>query len=272
MTTNRIGFRQFRNKFTDAQEINIVIDSNILVAYYDEIHTSHEIVRNFLREIDAIAQINFYTTVTTKAEFLDYQRRRFLSEGLFDLVDEYNTKIPVSMSVRFAINAVKARRNDRQKREDQKSNKNPDHEFDSRVAYLTDSEIKEVKKAFRARDIDNETGWLKICETFLRSRLIEQESFIDEFCQYLSPHREEQKELFIDRHVNWKKATAISTTSGMSYSDSLILNMLLHTKIDYILTLDYDMIYASAVSAQNKWVVLPDDRIKDFKATLKGVQ
>jgi len=58
----------------------------------------------------------------------------------------------------------------------------------------------------------------------------------------------------------------------MSYSDSLILNMLLHTKIDYIMTLDYDMVYAAAVSAQDKWVILPDDRIKGFKATLKGIQ
>jgi hypothetical protein len=58
----------------------------------------------------------------------------------------------------------------------------------------------------------------------------------------------------------------------MGFSDSLILNMLLHTKIDYIITLDFDMVYAAAVSAQGKWVVLPDNRIKLFKILLTGLQ
>lgn len=58
----------------------------------------------------------------------------------------------------------------------------------------------------------------------------------------------------------------------MGFSDSLILNMLLHTKIDYIVTLDFDMVYAAAVSALDKWVVLPDNRLKSFKASLKGLQ
>lgn len=58
----------------------------------------------------------------------------------------------------------------------------------------------------------------------------------------------------------------------MGFSDSLILNMLLHTKINFILTLDFDMVYAAAVSAQNKSVVLPDNRISGLKNILKGLQ
>ncbi len=42
--------------------------------------------------------------------------------------------------------------------------------------------------------------------------------------------------------------------------------------VNYIFTLDFDMVYAAAVSAKNKWVVLPDDRIKLFKTPLKGLQ
>lgn len=93
MASNRIGFKQFKNKLEKGQQVNLVIDSNILIANYDELHSNHEIVRAFLEEIDAIAEITFFTTVTTKAEFLDYQRKRFLTEGLFDLVDEYNKDI-----------------------------------------------------------------------------------------------------------------------------------------------------------------------------------
>jgi hypothetical protein len=107
----------------------------------------------------------------------------------------------LSSAYRFAINTAKGKRNKRQGDEEQKTTKSPDYEFDSRVVYLTDSEIKEIKKKFRARDIENETGWLKFCELFLKRRLMEQEVLVDEFCEYLSPYRTEQKELFTDKHA-----------------------------------------------------------------------
>jgi predicted nucleic acid-binding protein len=272
MATNRLGFRQFCNKLTKGEDVNVVVDSNILIANYDELHSCHESVRNFLQEIADIANVTYFTTVTTKAEFLDYHRKRLLTEGLFDLVDEYNKEVPLSISARSAINFAKARRNKRQGDEENRVRTDPDHEFDAKVTHLTDNEIKEIKKKFRARDIENETGWLKVCDTFLKSMLLEQEIVLDKLCVYLSPHREEQKNLFINTSVDWKQATSISGESGMGFSDALILNMLLHTKIDYIFTLDFDMVYAAAVSARNKWVVLPDDRIKSFKAPLKGLQ
>ena len=75
MATNRIGFKQFKNKLNKDQDLALVIDSNILIAYFDEVHTHHELVHDFLTEIDEKANLTFYTTVTTKAEFLDYQRR-----------------------------------------------------------------------------------------------------------------------------------------------------------------------------------------------------
>jgi predicted nucleic acid-binding protein len=272
MATNRLGYKQFRNKLTKGQDLNVVVDSNVLIANYDELHSSHEIVRNFLEEIGDIANVTYFTTVTTKAEFLDYQRKKLLTEGLFDLVDEYNKDIPLSSVTKASIAFAKGRRNKRQSDEEGKVNADPDHEFDAKVTHLTDNEIKEIKKKFRARDVENETGWLKVCDTFLKSKLLDQEVALDKLCVYLSPHREEQKYLFTNTSVDWKKATLISGESGMGFSDSLILNMLLHTKIDYIFTLDYDMVYAAAVSAKNKWVVLPDSRIAAFKSILKGLQ
>ncbi len=143
MSTNRLGFRQFRNKLLKNEEINIVLDSNILIANFDEVHSSHEEVRKFLNEIGDITSVNCYTTVTTKSEFLDYFRKKFLTEGIFDLVDEYNNDIPLSSHAKAA---------------NQKIESNPDDEFDVKVVHLTDNEIKEIKKKFRAADIENETG------------------------------------------------------------------------------------------------------------------
>ena len=49
----------------------------------------------------------------------------------------------------------------------------------------------------------------------------------------------------------------------------MILNMALSTNIENIATLDFDVIYAGAVSASNKTILLPDHRISSFKQILK---
>ena len=267
MASNRIGFRQFLGTVKQGQTIDIIIDSNILIAKWDELHTNHDEINLFLNSLDEIANVNFYTTVTTKSEVLDYQRRRLLTYGLLSLLEMSSLELaPVS---RAKIGTVKGRKNTREKHELKRSQKEGD-EVDSHFLYFRDSEIKEIKKAFRARDIQNIAGWLTICDVFLGKRLLREEELIDELCIYLSPYKEEQFHIF-NRKVDWKNATAISAKSGMGFSDSMILNMVLATKIDYILTLDCDLVYASAVSAPNKTVIIPDKRIKQFKQTLKRI-
>ena len=143
--------------------------------------------------------------------------------------------------------------------------------FNSALNYLQDSELKEIKKSFRARDVQNEIGWLKVCDLFLKENVAKQEALLDEFCNYLSAHNDFQAHLFKNRDIDWKKATSLSSITGIGYSDALILNMFSETNMDYILTLDYDLIYAVSICAKDKFVVLPDSRLGDFKATLKKV-
>ena len=85
MTVNRVGCRSFLNKISDDEELNIVIDSNALIASGDELHSNYEEVTSFINQLDKKTNLTLYTTVTTKAEYLDYQRRRFLTNGLLSL-------------------------------------------------------------------------------------------------------------------------------------------------------------------------------------------
>jgi len=213
------------------------------------------------------SNLNLFITVTTKAEVLDYQRRRLLTEGLLSLPEL--SSIHLSDRAKAKISTVKGRKNTREKHELKRSLKEDD-DLDSQFLYFRDSELKEIKKAFRASDSEAATGWLTLCDVFLGKRLLEEEEIIDELCTYLSPYKEKQSHIFKNK-VDWKNATEISAKSGMGFSDSMILNMVLATNIDYILTLDYDLVYASAVSAQNKTVIIPDRRIKQFKQTLKRI-
>lgn len=271
VATNRLGFKQFLKKVKDQESVNVVIDSNILIAFFDEVHSNNELVRSFLSELDTTTDVTFFTTVTTKSEFLDYARRRHLTEGLYELIEDNQKKKNQLIPSAFqAINKCKMRARKRQSDEEKKVKEDIDH-FDSRVCYFYDSDLKEIKKSFRARDVQKELGWLSVCEKFLAEKLAQEEYLLDEMCEYLSPHREEQKELFNNTKIDWKKATHLSSKTGMGYSDALILNMFSETRMDYLLTLDYDLIYAVSISAKDKYVVLPDNRIKQFKAILKKV-
>ncbi|MBL7716359.1 MAG: hypothetical protein JNL01_12910 [Bdellovibrionales bacterium] len=271
MSSNRLGFRPFRNALEKApKDTTLVVDSNIIIAYFDEAHSLHEKVVEFLDDLDEIANITLYTTVTTKSEFLEYHRRRLLTEALVSIADG-EVDVPISESSRAKIYTIKGRRNLRESQEEKRAAETGDLDFDINVSYFNDKEIKDIKKAFRARDIPNETGWLKICEVYLKSKLVELETEIDSFCTYLSPHKESQKSLFVKPDVEWTEATRLCGTTGTGYSDALILNMLLHTNINYLVSMDFDLVYAAAVDAKNKTVILPDNRIAAFKHTLKGI-
>ncbi|MGB0454997.1 MAG: hypothetical protein ACPGJV_14905, partial [Bacteriovoracaceae bacterium] len=76
MPVNRVGFRPFLNKVSEGQKVDIVIDTNALIALGEELHPNHEEITSLIGSIDAKANLTLYATVTTKSEYLDYQRRR----------------------------------------------------------------------------------------------------------------------------------------------------------------------------------------------------
>jgi len=239
-----------------------------LIANFDETHSNYETVSEFLDQLEKVAEVNYFTTVTTKAEFLDYQRRRFLTEGLFSFVSRDEPARQLRSESKQAIVQMKLRRGKRITDEERRSAKYEDL-YDSSVNYLRDSELKDIKRQFRARDVQHEAGWLNICDLFLKGKMIEQEQLLDSFCNYLSNHNEHQAHLFNNRKIDWSKATDLSATTGMGYADALILNMFLETKMKYVITLDFDLIYAVSINAKEKFVVLPDLRLGAMKAILK---
>ena len=268
MATNRIGFNSFLRNVQFGEKINLIIDSNLLIAYFDEIHSNHESVTSFLDNLDKKANVTFYTTVITKAEFLDYQRRRFLTEGVISLVQDNKDKLKIAAKATAKINSIRGNRDSRLRREEARQKDLED--FNSSLNYFKDSELKEIKKTFRARDIEDEKGWLSICKIVLGTKLSEQEFLLDEFCNYLTTRNKNQLEnIFIVPEVDWKNATMISAKTGMGYSDAMIINMALSTNIENIATLDFDIIYAGAISATNKNILLPDKRIAPIKLILK---
>jgi predicted nucleic acid-binding protein len=144
-------------------------------------------------------------------------------------------------------------------------------EFSIDANYFKDSEIKEIKKAFRGRDVQKETGWISFCNSVLVDKLHALEKLLDELCHYLTTRDEVSRNYFTKMDVEWRMATQICGETGMGYSDAMILNMANHTTIKNIITLDYDLVYGGHVSAKDKNIITPTERLKNYKNTLKGI-
>ena len=281
---NRIGFKEFIKHLGKDQELQLIVDANVIIAARDKNHKDHRTVREFLSELSSITQqATLFTTVTTKSEFLEYYRRKILTEGILEIYNRNKDEQIISKAVKQEIeNQVRAR-NQRQKREVEKQERIEQllvshsidtteieiEEFSVDANYFKDSEIKAIKKAFRGRDVGKETGWLKFCESVLLSKLHGLEKLLDELCHYLTTRDEVSRQYFTRAEVEWRMATQICGETGMGYSDAMILNMANHTSIKYIVTLDFDLVYGGHVSAKDKILITPTDRLKGYKTVLR---
>jgi len=272
MASNRIGFNQFLKSISG--EIQLILDTNVIIAFFDEDHRQHDLIKNFLSKLDNKCDPSFYSTVTVKSEFLDFRRRWHLTDGLLDLVDEVSNGRSLITSTKAKINAKKGLLTNRRKQTLNESGLAIEDEGEMEInpskRLFLDSEIKEIKKSFRAREVQDEYGWIKVCDLYLKEQLTKDESLLDEFCTYLTTrHKDQREKIFQDKEIDWNAATDLCSSTGMGYHDAMILNIFKSSSIPYLVTLDYDLIYGVTIDAPEKTVLLPDNRLSDFKSTLK---
>src|SRR5690606_34433412 len=116
-----------------------------------------------------------------------------------------------------------------------------------------------------AGDHSGHQGWLEICKLFLDTRL---QSVADELenrgIEYISQHEGSQKEIF-HTYIDWPDAIAISEKSGVSFSDSMILNAFQCSHCPFIVSKDFDVGYAVLADHQLKDAVMPDKMAREFR-------
>lgn len=161
-----ISFSEFREYFKSAlqqPDVNnaAILDTNILIALSYEINRLHDEVIEFFRGSLMPEQVNnmrLFTTVNTRAEFLDFYRRLLMTEQLRDLVAE-------SSSVRISAKAkaqIQYQSGQLKRREQHGSD-----------PVFTDHQIKAIKSTFSAGRFSGQSGWLTLCAEVLVGRLDE---------------------------------------------------------------------------------------------------
>ena len=98
---NRIGFREFVKKTRQDEQLQLILDANVIIASRDINHKDHKKVKGFFKSLEKITNsFTLFTSVTTKAEFLEYYRRKILTEGILDLYKRNNEKQILSNKVK----------------------------------------------------------------------------------------------------------------------------------------------------------------------------
>ncbi|MBI4925608.1 MAG: hypothetical protein HY843_06755 [Bdellovibrio sp.] len=229
--------------------LGTILDTNILVSLTYEIKTDYEEVTDFVDKLIDHG-ICLYTTVNTKAEFLDFHRRLMMTEHLRDLLDS-TTHCKISSSAKAQIQVQSGQL----KRQEQQGGD----------PVFSDRQIKKIKSAFSAGMHSGHRGWLEICRGILAGRLDEFETrLIDNGIQYISQHEPKQKELF-HKKIDWPDAKRISEMTCLSLADAMIINACQCSKFKFIVSADFDIGYSALSAKEIKDVLMPDSVAKKYR-------
>ncbi len=226
-----------------------ILDTNIIISSTYEIKRDYDEVIEVL-DLASAAGYRLLTTVNTRSEFLDFQRRLILTEHLLDSVAP-SSNLTLSKAARAAIQSSKGALVTAQ-------NRGSDPVFNDR-------NIKDIKKAFSAGPHSGFRGWIAICDLFLKGKLERADQLLaDRGIEYVSQHAANQRHLF-RKVIDWPDANRIAEETGMGFADAMIVNALFCSTCPFILSSDFDIAYAIRAATTDRVAVVPDDIAREFR-------
>ena len=253
-----IPFTEFRSYLASIRSDGSVtrgtiLDTNILISLTYEMKSNHEEVMAFLTECIAPERdrgFRLFTTVNTRSEFLDFNRRLLMTENLRDVIDEESIwKIPAKAKAQIQYQSGQLKR-----REQQGSD-----------PVFNDTQIKAIKSTFSADRFSGNAGWLALCEDFLDGQLdFAEKSLADLGVEYISQHVPTQQEFFHAK-IDWPDAKRIAEATCLGLSDAMIINAFQCSRFPFIVSSDFDIGYAVLASKKVKDVVMPDSVAKKYR-------
>lgn len=244
-----VRFSEFDDYFRDISLRGIktegtILDANVIITLSLLTKKYHTRLDNFVQKKILGNGIALFTTVNTTQEYLEYQRRLLITEGLRTAVHP-SSKINLPNKKKAAIRAQSVILENREKTQ-------------GAEPVFNDREIKKIRNAF----CSNPQGvalWKFLCEHYLKRQLHTEYNAIQKInVNYLSTYKEDVKEIF-KRRITWEEAIDLCTDMGVGFSDAMILNALESTDLPFAISMDTDMAYAVIGNPLLKDVVMPDE-------------
>ena len=241
--------------------VGCIVDTQLLVAGMYGPHPFNEDAE-FIYEKLTEYGLPIFSTVTTRHEFIDVSRRIKMSEAAADMC-LVNTKWRLTEATKGETRRIKFRLDDRAKSKE--------------APIMTDREIKVFKKMFSPITRSGKDGWTELCKDFFAGQLtLEWHNLAESInINYIDMQDPEVQTLFQDR-MTWDKMCRISEISCLGSSDSMIINALNCSRLDFLVSADFDIAYAAMVGSTEKPVFIPDllyrDELKMFQKWIERKQ
>lgn len=223
--------------------VGCIVDTQLLIASVYEPHPFNEDTE-FIYEKLAQYGISIFSNVTTRHEFIDITRRTTMTEKVLARIMA-QSKWRITHEATVEIGRIKSR-------------------LDSRAAIdespiLKGRQIKTLKKLFSPITRSGKDGWLELCKEFFDNKLkVAWDQIADDLdINYIDFQKTEIQKLFYEK-VSWEKMCRISEISCLGSSDSMILNVLNCSSLDFLVSADFDLAYAVMVGSTEKSVLVPD--------------
>ncbi|MBS1983537.1 MAG: hypothetical protein JST16_05135 [Bdellovibrionales bacterium] len=234
-------------KQVPAAKNGILLDANVLISATYDLDRVHDEAAEFF-ELLIAKQIPLFVNVTARAEFLEIHRRIIFSEVILDFEREVDKSIlPSSLAAKLS-----QFRNRYERKLKDKPNDPP--------VRLSEAEIKDFK--FEMIQVSSPKGdlWTELCE----NRVANQLSTIWEEAEEalgLNPlgARGEDKE-YLNLAPSWTDAEKLMSKHGLASSDAMILNIFLCSKLEALVSSDFDLgLAVEKEKLANKHCLVPDD-------------
>ncbi len=253
-----IPFTEFKSYFASTRSDGSVaqgtiLDTNILISLTYEVKSNHEEVMAFLMGCLAPVRdqgFRLFTTVNTRSEFLDFNRRLLMTENLRDAIDEGSPwKIPAKAKAHIQYQSGQLKRREQQGGD----------------PVFTDTQIKTIKSTFSAGRFSGNSSWLALCEDFLAGQLdFVEKSLANLGVEYISQHESHQKDFF-HRKIDWPDAKRIAEATCLGLADAMIINAFQSSRLPFIVSSDFDIGYAVLATKELKDVVMPDSVARKYR-------
>ena len=248
-----IAFSEFKRYLEELDNNSFVrgstLDANILISLTYEVKSNYDEVTHF---IDALCSEKFelFTTINTRAEFLDFHRRLIMTEYLIDIINFGSTwNLPKTARAQIQSQLGQLRRNE-------KNGGDP---------VFSDRQIKKIKSSFSAGSHSGQQGWIKLCDILLKHQLDGSESALNEFgIKYLSQNDPKQANMF-HTEVAWSEAKRISEKTCIGIADAMIINAFSSSYFPFMVSTDFDIGYTVLASKNLKDVIVPDQVAKKYR-------
>jgi hypothetical protein len=220
-----------------------IVDTQFLVASLYPAHTFNEDAEFVFEKLQEY-RIPIFSTVTTRSEFIDIQRRITITEALMDMLSPTSTW-KLSANTRSELMKQKNWIDSQGRKEE--------------LPILPDRKIKDCKFLFHPLSQSGHHGWLEICNYYLKDRL---EQSWDNIVEALSINYiqlfESERSDILNEKVTWKRMYKISEETCMASSDAMITNVFRCSIFPMLISADFDMAYATTADSNEKVVFVPD--------------